>query len=170
MVKEMPKMLMNGWKTSCSVPPPTLFLMPPLRSLHSSLKIRLKTLFYDKFSTSSKQLNSHHSPPTLLVNISSDAPFNSLFALANCSNVEALILQLKSSLILTSVHKFSIKPMKILGTAEYLEYSKLSGIASIGHRCTQMLPTTFVLAMNARSAALAKSKFPSPSHHPPESS
>jgi len=49
MVKEMPKMLMNGWKTSCSVPPPTLFLTPPLRSLHSFLKIQLKMLFYDKF-------------------------------------------------------------------------------------------------------------------------
>ena len=170
MVKEMLKMLMNGWKTSCSVPPPTLFLTPPLCSLHSSLKIRLKTLFYDKFSTSSRRLNSHHSPPALLVNVSSDAPFNSVFALANCSNVKALVLQLKSSLILTSVHKFSIKPMKTLGTMEYLEYSKLSGITSIGHRCTQMLPTTFILAMNARSTALAKSKFPSLSLHPPESS
>ena len=168
-VKEMLKKLMNGWKISCSYLPPTLLLMTPLRSPHSSLKIRLKMSCYAKFSTSSRRQNSHHSPPTLLVNTLSDAPSSSLFTQAIYSNVEALVLQPKSSLIPTSACKSSVRPMKILATVECLEYFKLSEIASIGLRCIKTLLTTFVPAMNVKFTALAKLKFPSPSLPPLES-
>ena len=60
--------------------------------------------------------------------------------------------------------------MKILAIVEYSEYSKLSEIASIGLRCTKMLPTLFILVMNVKFAALTKPKFPSLFLPPLESS
>ena len=97
-------------------------------------------------------------------------PSNSLFAQAIYSNVEALILQPKSSLILTSMCKSSVRPMKILATVECLEYFKLSEIASIGLRCTKTFSTTFIPAMNVKFTVLTKLKFPSLSLPPLKSS